>query len=295
MIKISSPDCFRQELHYESFVFNGGEVSVKLDSRNIDFIDSAKRITIEARLVNSDEFFKLALIKNALEKLVKSKTEIHLFAPYFPYARQDRVCDTGEAFSLKVYADLINSLNFETVTIYDPHSEVTPALINNCKVIDQKSIVKTFGNFLNVVFKPNTIFCSPDAGSNKKTSEVAAYANHSSFIRADKLRDLSNGQIKETIVYADSLEGMNVIICDDICDGGRTFIELAKALKQKKANKVFLYVTHGIFSQGILSLISAGIDGIFTTNSFQDFDEAFKKANVLEVLDIFTLMRCQTR
>ncbi len=72
----------------------------------------------------------------------------------------------------------------------------------------------------------------------------------SSFIRADKSRNMATGQITETVVYADDLTGKACVIVDDLCDGGRTFIELAKVLRAKGAAKIALVVTHGIFSKG---------------------------------------------
>lgn len=65
----------------------------------------------------------------------------------------------------------------------------------------------------------------------------------------NKARNVQTGEITGTEVYGDVKDKV-VLIIDDICDGGRTFIELGKVLKERGASKVILYVTHGIFSQG---------------------------------------------
>jgi ribose-phosphate pyrophosphokinase len=63
---------------------------------------------------------------------------------------------------------------------------------------------------------------------------------------------------------------MKYVIVDDICDGGRTFIELAKVIiAQNQEAKIYLVVTHGIFSAGFSELTNY-FDGIYTTNSCQD-------------------------
>ena len=256
-------------LDFKDFNFPGGEVGVKLAATNYKYLlaPSAHQ-TIVAHIQSSNDLMTLAMLKNALEEF-DSNSPIHLYMPYTPYARQDRVCDKGESFSIKVLANFINHLNFDHVWIADPHSDVTPALINNVHTIKQFDIITKWLEFNNRVMGGNaSIFVSPDAGANKKTSEIAGYFGHNEFIRADKLRDLSTGAIKETIVYADDLRGRDVFICDDICDGGRTFIELAKVLKAKNAGKIVLYVTHGIFSKGIEPLIAGGIDEIWATDSF---------------------------
>jgi ribose-phosphate pyrophosphokinase len=267
-LKIIKGRTNRSYLEYKRFVFSGGEVSVKLNAENHAFLADphADTITMVSRMA-----------VDALRRSLKREHRIELFLPYIPYARQDRACVKGESFSLKVFANLLNSLNFDPVIVLDPHSHVAEACIDRIKVVSQQEIIGKYQTFKERVLKGVT-FVSPDAGANKKTAELAHYFQHKEFIRADKLRDLENGKILETIVYADDLKGQDIVIADDICDGGRTFIELAKVLKTKGASKVILYVTHGIFSQGIKPLYEGGIDEIWTTTSFSDdFEGAFGK------------------
>ena len=254
-----------ENITFGSMTFNGGEEHIKLDA----FWRFRKEIVITAKLRSSKEIIQLAMITDALRN--QGAKNIFLNLPYVPYGRQDRVCNWGEAFSLRVFCDLLNSLNFDRVTIVDPHSDVTPALIRNCEVVKMLTIVDKF--LAPMPMTPDTKLCptetlpvSPDAGANKKVFEISQYCQKP-MIRADKLRDVSNGEIKETIVFADNLNGQAVTIYDDICDGGRTFIELAKVLKAKGAKTVVLFVTHGIFSKGVQCLFDAGIDHIYTTDS----------------------------
>lgn len=90
---------------------------------------------------------------------------------------------------------------------------------------------------------------SPDAGAEKKAKEVGKQVKADVFA-ASKVRDTMTGQIISTEIRGD-VKGRNLIIIDDICDGGATFTELAKKLKEKGANDIYLYVTHGIFSKGL--------------------------------------------
>jgi ribose-phosphate pyrophosphokinase len=290
MFKIQNS--IKETLDYKFFIFPAGEVGIKLNCPNFRFFTNLPKnlevtfdqphikthtYKVTARLHNSDDIISLAMIKNAIEN-EDMEAKIDLFMPYVPYARQDRICDTGEAFSLKVFTTLLNSLNFNSVTICDPHSEVTPALIDRVRVIDQLDIIRGFEAFRKRIIFGNCVFISPDAGSNKKTSKLAAFFNHTNFIRADKLRNLATGQIKETIVYCDDFEGTDVVIADDLCDGGMTFIKLAEVLKKKNCGKVLLYVTHGVFSKGFAPLLDGGIDEIYTTDSFsKNLDDLCQK------------------
>lgn len=254
----------------KTFTFPGGEIGIKFNMEDYKFSiphSDGKNQFIVSRIQNSDDIMQLVMVKNALDNFNKAfYYKTHLIMPYVPYARQDRVCVNGEPFSLKAFATIINSLGFASVKVFDPHSDVVAGVINNVQVVSQLHIICMYQDFFKV--GASGIFVSPDAGANKKTAELAKYFSHGRFIRADKLRDLATGEIKETIVYDNDLTGLSVIIADDICDGGRTFIELAKVLKSKGASKVTLYVTHGIFSKGTDVLFKNGIDEIYTTDSY---------------------------
>lgn len=265
------------EFPVEMFVFNGGEVNVKLPMESMAedlFLNG--HMVIKAKIVDSNGVMALLLTKNALDRSMKyldAKKTLHL--AYLPYARQDRVCNEGEALSIEVFASLINSMNFNRVITVDNHSEVATALINNCYNIPPEAKMSLSGKFDGLKdIKVN--LCSPDAGANKKTYQVSKMFGGLPVIRADKIRDVSTGQITHTEVYCDDLNGKAVLVVDDICDGGMTFIKLAEKLKEKGAGILMLYVTHGIFSKGLDPLYEAGYDSIFTTDSFLDeSDEKF--------------------
>lgn len=250
------------QIPFSEMVFSGGEVHI-----NISTYKKLKVAQIVARIQNSTDLMKTLMVHDCLKSM--DVEDIELVMPYVPYARQDRACVVGDAFSLKVFANIINNVGFSCVTIVDPHSDVTPAVLDNCNVISQLDIINKSDVLSDLVV--NTMVVSPDAGSNKKMHKLSQFTGKE-FIRADKLRDVFSGDIKETIVYCDNLEGKDVTIVDDICDGGRTFIELAKVLKHKNCGKVNLFVTHGIFSKGVEVLYKNYIDNIYTTDSFNEWD-----------------------
>jgi ribose-phosphate pyrophosphokinase len=168
-------------------------------------------------------------------------------------------------------ANLINSQNYREVNIWDAHSDVTPALINrvvSTPVEDIISEVVANSSMYDraIMNGRNTILVAPDAGSIKKISKVAQKFSYP-MVRADKHRDVATGQITETVVYSENVGGKNFLIVDDICDGGRTFTELADKLRLLTTGKIMLYVTHGIFSKG-LEVFEGKIDKIFCPNVF---------------------------
>lgn len=249
-------------VHVSVMKFPGGEIGVNINSGAVDPWDTedAGPIRIEARLRNSDDIMALVMTVDALRQVYMS-SDIDLFVPYFPYARQDRVCNPGEAFSVKAMARIINSLNFNSVGIVDPHSAVTEAVIDRVYKWDQ---IVTFRN----TFQSwnGITLVAPDQGAAKKTEEFAKAVGASDVIYGSKRRELSTGKILSMEVQGD-VEGKRLIVLDDICDGGRTFIELHKAILSKGSPEYCaLMVTHGIFSKGVEVLNM--YDEIFTTDSF---------------------------
>lgn len=219
------------------FKFSGGETQVSFKNPSTSNEECA--VSIFA-LITDGDIMPLALIVDAIRRSIKDPI-ITLHMPYLPYARQDRVMNHGEALAIKVFTDLLNSLKLYSVKIDDCHSDVGTALINNVinnTYLDQPHLL---GNFDALV--------APDAGALKKTFKHAKTLGISEVIRADKTRDVQTGAITGTEVYG-NVQGKSVLIIDDICDGGRTFIELGKVLKANGAKRVTLYVTHGIFSHG---------------------------------------------
>ena len=265
MIKIS---IYIDNIKIKSSTFPGGEQHINLQNN----ILSSSTIEILAHLHSSDDIMQLLLTVNAIHFINKT-SDINLTIPYMPYARQDRICNKGDAFSIQVIAELINSLKCTSVTIFDPHSEVTSNLINNCIVISQNTLIKD----LNINSK-NIILVSPDAGSRKKCKEIAKESNIE-MITASKIREPKTGKIINCKLN-DKIINKEYIIIDDICDGGRTFIELAKLLKKEGAKKIYLYITHGIFSKGINTLIKH-FNHIYCHTSFINIEH--KKITIFNV------------
>jgi ribose-phosphate pyrophosphokinase len=252
MVKIFSAN---KHIPHEKFIFSGGEVQVKISDSLIKW---PTFFIIKAHLTNSNDFFELALVVDALRRMYGSHVELYLILPYLPYARQDRAMTTGESLSLKVFCGMINNMNFESVEVWDVHSDVSLALLDR---VSHKPVEKILGNYVR-----GNILVAPDAGSLKKVAKVAQTFSVP-MVRADKTRSVVDGSITGTVVYSENVGDKDFLIVDDICDGGRTFIELAKELRKLTTGKIKLYVTHGIFSKG-LAVFNGLIDVVYCAVPF---------------------------
>lgn len=250
----------QEEIKFQSFTFSGGEPHIKI----VPDFDTNRKVTITHRLNSFNDLGLLCVTVDALRRMdVKI---IELFIPYFPAARQDRVMIPGEPLSVKVYADIINAMQLNKVFVFDAHSEVTPALLNNSTVIPNYAFIKEVLNKIG----QNVKLISPDGGALKKIYKVSEFLGGVEVVECSKSRDVKTGKLSGFKVYEDDLNGMDCLIVDDICDGGGTFVGLAEELKKKNAGKLYLAVSHGIFNKGFDVLDC--FDGIFTTNSFKDFE-----------------------
>lgn len=253
-------------------------------------------ITIKSRLNSFRDLELIICAATSLRNLGNDK--LHLYVPYFLGSRSDRQFQEGENNYLKqVICPIVNSLRFESVTVLDPHSDVLEACINNFKK-------QTNHNFVNwvlanhyVTHKIDTIndkavFVSPDAGAGKKIYNLVKYLNFKGKVLVcSKDRDVQ-GNLTRTVVPLTSPEffqNKDYIIIDDICDGGATFLNIAKELRPLigKEAKIYLIVTHGIFSKGFDELFKE-FDNIYCTNSYCDITNSqVLERNKIKQLNVF--------
>ena len=260
------------KLDYTVLKFSGGELHPRI-ANGVPNVNP--RISIKGSIYSSDDIMELLLLVDAIRRDAFGQVEIEFICPYLPYARQDRVCAPGEALGLKVMCDLINNLGFSGVWVWDVHSDVALALLDRATNVHQAEFVRGISkSVLN-----NCVLVAPDAGAIKKTMAVARECQIP-MVRADKIRDTNDGSITGTTVYSEHVGTKDFLIVDDICDGGRTFVELAKVLRPLTGGKIRLYVTHGIFSKG-LEVFNGLIDDIYTPNPWPNVDKDFPSLVIL--------------
>ena len=284
------------KIEYETLSFPDGQPHIKLKN-----VSKVSPVLVIASPKNMEDFIMIALTKSALDE-TGHKLRKTLRLLYMPGARQDRVCNPGEPFTLKVFCNMINNMAFHSVQICHPHSEITRSLLWNPYeyiLSDwQANIVLRRKNIAYTVSGPDgelecPILIAPDKGAAVEVKHLPAKTGlpHLSF---EKVRRPSDGVITGMKMLGDKdLGGRNCVIVDDICDGGRTFIECAKILKEKGANDIFLVVTHGIFSKGFKEL-SKYFKGIYTSDSIRsnismECPEIEEKSEIVTVCKLFEL------
>ncbi len=213
---------------------------------------------------------------------------LHLEMPYIPNARQDRVKSNSDVFTLKYFAEFINSLWCTTVTVLDPHSSVSEALIHNIVIeTPEKYIDKAIAKIYEETNNEPLMAFYPDEGAMKRYAGMLSMP----YAFGIKKREWETGKIVGLDAAGEvaDIAGKNVIIVDDISSRGGTFYHSAKKLKELGANKIYLFVSHceaTIFDGEIFK--SGLIDKVFTTDSIfvprvQKYAEEIGVADKIEV------------
>ncbi len=287
MKRINLFDKTKSDVWYEIVTFPDGEKHVKLED-----IDRKESYNIVTRIKSGDDLFILAQVGDILNR---AEVYFNITIYYLMSMRMDRVMNWNESFSLKVVANIINSINAPAVQIFHPHSDNVFRYINNSHAFDVGGI-DTLSPYKIIVDRYNvneTAFCFPDAGAAKRygkehynrivLSKKRDYENKGAIIGMEVVE--TNGNLLNNGIFT----GKNILIQDDLCDGGRTFIEAAKLLREKyNPKRIGIFVRHLVNKIGLANL-ATNFDDVYITNSYYDWKwyiTAAQKYDNVQVVDV---------
>lgn len=256
---------------------------------NVDITDSNKTsFTIKWNYESDEELVTLMFLVGHIRDKLKNVI-INLFIPYVPNARMDRVKHNSEVFTLKYFANIINSLNFNNVYVFDVHSDVSSALINNIVVISPETYINDAISDIIDHIKfyshetPDVMIYFPDAGAYKRYKDMHCFDSYNK-IYGKKVRNWETGKIEglklvdendNNLTEDKPLEGKTVIMIDDIISYGGTMHYSAHTIKGLGAKWIYAYASHvepnslrdserGLFGKDLKYNI---VEHLFTTDS----------------------------
>ena len=133
----------------------------------------------------------------------------------------------------------------------------------------------------------NIICVAPDVGGTERARALGKLLNVGLAI-VDKRRP-KPGQSKVMNVIGD-VKDQTCIIVDDIIDSGGTIVNAAKALKERGAKEVYVYITHGVLSGDAVKKIKQSVIKNLVITDTIDNGEKTKNVKNIEVLPISGLM-----
>lgn len=243
-------------------LFPDGQNHIRVDPDELHAHPEGFDLTLRIR--NAAELLDLELIVDAMAGYSRPR---RLTIPYLMGARSDRRMVPGDAHGLRVVAKRINALGFEQVGIFDPHSDVSLSLIERSVAISPDAFLRAAIARLNLK-TPALII--PDAGARKHAVHRMALLGTLRSAEIDKVRDPATGalRIEASTTAKAALAGTDAVIIDDLCDGGGTFLGIARALGDAP-NSLHLIVSHGIFSQGAQNLLGS-FASVTYSNSYRE-------------------------
>ena len=279
-----------QNLNFTHWKFPAGEIGVKI--QDIDSVWTGTVLFSIEWVINdksnlSDELMIVCQLSSIL-KTEFPEAEVEVYTPYLPYSRQDRACSKGEDFALKTFVSMLKSSGVDLLLTDDQHSNID---------FDGFIYSSKQSQFVCKIKEDFDWFVAPDKGAFEKTKWNAIRVAEKEFLEASngsrsmlrlptafamqKVRTPTGITYDDDTSRSDVLYG-DVLITDDICDGGATFLQCAEAIRKKhpRVKTISLYVTHGIFSKGVDKLKEV-FYSIYTANLMTSDEETNKFVKVI--------------
>ncbi|HNS22715.1 MAG TPA: ribose-phosphate pyrophosphokinase [Sedimentisphaerales bacterium] len=280
----SNPDLAIEVCRYLGIPIGGSKIST--------FPDGEKLIRIEDDVRGRDCFVVQSTCRPVDEHLVElmiyldclrraSAKRITAVVPYFGYARQDRKDEGRVPITAKLVANVITTAGADRVLAIDLHAHQLQGFFDI--PVDHLTGELVLSRYFREKRIEDLTVVSPDVGNLKTAARYAAHLGGDLAIVHKKRLSGSQVQAGELI---GSVEGCNVLMCDDIVATAGTICTAAALVKQRGAKSVRVGVTHGVFAPPALERIAqAPIDEVVVTNTIPLTDEA-KKISKIKVLSV---------
>lgn len=249
MLTLNLPYPERSDIKFEIINFPDGHKHLKI----LDVPVDKDEIKIFLRTHSMDDIFIAMQAVSILRK--NNNPRICIINPYAFGSRCDRRFSVGEAIDFDIIKNIVNSFAIASWESYDVHGSSSPG----------EKTREVFDMTCGSLSDKNLVIAYPDLGAMERYIDEPK----STPIHGRKIRDGKDKLYYESIYNAHLIQGRNILVRDDIIDGGLTFIEFAKLLKQQGAANLYLHATHAIFSKGTEEILKY-YEHIFCTNSYKD-------------------------
>jgi len=226
----------------------------------------------------NDNLMELLICIDALRR--SSAKNITVVIPYFGYARQDRKVVPRTAIAAKLVSNLITNAGAHRIVTVDLHAGQIQGFFD--LPVDNLFATPIFAKHIKKnIIKKNFVCVAPDVGGVERARALSKKLNTSLAI-VDKRRP-APGKSKVMNIIG-NVKDKNCLITDDIIDSGGTIVNAAKALKEKGAKDVYVYVTHGVLSGKAVELINnSKIKKLIITDTIDNYNKIQKSPKIVEL------------
>ena len=189
----------------------------------------------------NDALMELLVLIDAARRA--SARRITAVLPYYGYARQDRKDRPRVPITAKMISNLIVSAGARRVLTLDLHSNQIQGFFDI--PVDHLYAINVIGEYLIKKDIQDAVVVSPDVGGIKMARAYGNYLN-APFAVVDKRR--LSGQQTEVMNVIGDVEGLNVVIIDDLISTGGSLVDGAMALKEKGAKDIMAAIVHPVLA-----------------------------------------------
>ncbi|MFA6701846.1 MAG: ribose-phosphate pyrophosphokinase [Dysgonamonadaceae bacterium] len=256
--------------------FADGEFAVSYE----ESIRGAQVFLIQSTFPTSDNLMELLLMIDAAKRA--SAKSIVAVIPYFGWARQDRKDKPRVSIGAKLIADLLSTAGINRLITMDLHADQIQGFFN--VPVDHLYASGVFMDYMKQLNLDNPVIATPDVGGTKRASSYAKFLGCPMVI-CYKLRKKAN-EISDMQIIGD-VEGMDVILIDDIVDTAGTMTKAASLMIDNGANSVRAIASHAVMSDpASVRVDNSPLTEIIFTDSIP-YSKKSAKVKILSVSDMF--------
>ena len=251
--------------------FADGEVYVEINEN----IRGNSIFVVQSTSNPDDNLMELLICIDALRR--SSAKSITAVIPYFGYARQDRKVVPRTAISAKLVSNLITNAGANRILSVDLHAGQIQGFFDI--PVDNLFATPIFARHIKKNIKINNLTCvAPDVGGVERTRALSRRIN-SSIAIIDKRRPAPGKS--EVMNIVGNVKNKNCVIVDDIIDSGGTIVNAAKALKEKGAKDVYVYITHAVLSgEAVNKIEKSQIKKLITTDTIDNTKKIIRSKKI---------------
>lgn len=256
--------------------FSDGELSPSYN----ESIRGCNVFLIQSTNPSADNLMELCLMIDAAKRA--SAYKVCAVIPYYGYARQDRKDRPRVSIAAKLIANMLTSAGADRIMTCDLHAGQIQGFFDI--PLDHLNGSAIFVPYLKSLELGNLLFASPDVGG---VGRARAYAKHFKveLVVCDKHRKRAN-EVASMQVIGD-VEGMDVVLVDDLVDTAGTICKAAQIILDKGANSIRAIATHGVLSGNAYENIENSVLSELVVTDTIPLKSESSKIKVLSVADLF--------
>ncbi|MGF1638852.1 MAG: ribose-phosphate pyrophosphokinase [Cyclobacteriaceae bacterium] len=228
----------------------------------------------------ADNMLELLLMIDAAKRA--SAKYVTVVLPYYGYARQDRKDKPRVCIAAKLVANLLSASGADRIMTCDLHAGQIQGFFDF--PVDHLSSSYVFVPYIQSLKLENLLFASPDVGGTKRT---LAYARHFGvdMVICDKHRARANEIASLQLIG--NVEGMDVVLIDDLIDTGGTIAKASHEIKRQGAKSVRAICAHPVLSGNAYENIeNSALEELVVTDTIP-LNGTSSKIKILSVAELF--------